>query len=134
MGLPLPSAGEAVVQLLVYTLVEDYLSYWIHTDWGLRDDPPRPPRGHSAHGVQLPTKLIPFYGGAEFHDYHHYVGRQSKSYFSSVFTYCDYIYGTDKVGLCFLTTNIYGHTLYNFSHRFAYRNCCFRDTNTTRQT
>ncbi|XP_062217092.1 very-long-chain aldehyde decarbonylase GL1-10-like [Phragmites australis] len=43
-----------------------------------------------------PTKLIPFYGGAEYHDYHHYVGRQSQSNFASVFTFCDYIYGTDK--------------------------------------
>ncbi|XP_047328675.1 methylsterol monooxygenase 1-1-like [Impatiens glandulifera] len=43
-----------------------------------------------------PTKYIPFYGGAEHHDYHHYVGGQSQSNFSSVFTYCDYIYGTDK--------------------------------------
>ncbi|CAJ1943490.1 unnamed protein product [Sphenostylis stenocarpa] len=42
------------------------------------------------------TKYIPFYGGAEYHDYHHYVGRQSHSNFASVFTYCDYIYGTDK--------------------------------------
>lgn len=44
-----------------------------------------------------PTKYIPFYGGAEYHDYHHYVGGQSQSNFASVFTYCDYIYGTDKV-------------------------------------
>ncbi|WOL09676.1 methylsterol monooxygenase 1-1 isoform X1 [Canna indica] len=43
-----------------------------------------------------PTKLIPFYGGAEFHDYHHYVGRHTNNNFASVFTYCDYIYGTDK--------------------------------------
>ncbi|XP_023539250.1 methylsterol monooxygenase 1-2-like [Cucurbita pepo subsp. pepo] len=42
------------------------------------------------------TKLIPFYGGADHHDYHHYVGGQSHSNFASVFTYCDYIYGTDK--------------------------------------
>ncbi|XP_042499524.1 methylsterol monooxygenase 1-2-like isoform X2 [Macadamia integrifolia] len=42
------------------------------------------------------TKYIPFYGGAEYHDYHHYVGGQSQSNFASVFTYCDYIYGTDK--------------------------------------
>ncbi|KAI4297488.1 hypothetical protein L6164_037377 [Bauhinia variegata] len=28
--------------------------------------------------------------------YHHYVGGQSQSNFASVFTYCDYIYGTDK--------------------------------------
>eukprot|EP00252_Welwitschia_mirabilis_P000022 TRINITY_DN10016_c0_g1_i1.p1 TRINITY_DN10016_c0_g1~~TRINITY_DN10016_c0_g1_i1.p1 ORF type:complete len:301 (+),score=40.81 TRINITY_DN10016_c0_g1_i1:315-1217(+) len=43
-----------------------------------------------------PTKLIPFYGGAEYHDYHHFIGGQSTSNFASVFTYCDYIYGTDK--------------------------------------
>ncbi|WJZ82369.1 hypothetical protein VitviT2T_002135 [Vitis vinifera] len=43
-----------------------------------------------------PTKYIPFYGGADHHDYHHYVGGQSQSNFASVFTYCDYIYGTDK--------------------------------------
>lgn len=30
MGLPLPSAWETVTQLVVYSLVEDYLSYWIH--------------------------------------------------------------------------------------------------------
>lgn len=42
------------------------------------------------------TKFIPFYGGADHHDYHHYVGGQSHSNFASVFTYCDYIYGTDK--------------------------------------
>ncbi|CAM8884481.1 unnamed protein product [Rhodiola kirilowii] len=43
------------------------------------------------------TKYIPFYGGADHHDYHHYVGGQSQSNFASTFTYCDYIYGTDKV-------------------------------------
>ncbi|CAM8879939.1 unnamed protein product [Rhodiola kirilowii] len=42
------------------------------------------------------TKYIPFYGGADHHDYHHYVGGQSQSNFASTFTYCDYIYGTDK--------------------------------------
>ncbi|XP_028762737.1 methylsterol monooxygenase 1-1 [Neltuma alba] len=42
------------------------------------------------------TKYIPFYGGAEYHDYHHYVGGYCQSNFASVFTYCDYIYGTDK--------------------------------------
>lgn len=43
-----------------------------------------------------PSKFIPFYGGAVYHDYHHYVGGKSQSNFASVFTYCDYIYGTDK--------------------------------------
>ncbi|URE03953.1 Fatty acid hydroxylase superfamily [Musa troglodytarum] len=52
---------------------------------------------HSGYDFPLsPTKFIPFYGGAEYHDYHHYVGGQSQSNFASVFTYCDYIYGTDK--------------------------------------
>eukprot|EP00249_Psilotum_nudum_P000702 c12797_g1_i1 orf=380-1291(+) len=43
-----------------------------------------------------PTKLVPFYGGSEYHDYHHFIGGKSQSNFASVFTYCDYIYGTDK--------------------------------------
>ncbi|XP_073102317.1 very-long-chain aldehyde decarbonylase GL1-10 [Elaeis guineensis] len=52
---------------------------------------------HSGYEFPLnPTKYIPFYGGAEYHDYHHYVGSRSQSNFASVFTYCDYIYGTDK--------------------------------------
>lgn len=42
------------------------------------------------------TKYIPFYGGADYHDYHHYVGEQCQSNFASVFTYCDFLYGTDK--------------------------------------
>ncbi|KAM7525639.1 hypothetical protein LguiA_015541 [Lonicera macranthoides] len=52
---------------------------------------------HSGYDIPwTPTKYIPFYGGADYHDYHHYVGGQSQSNFASVFTYCDYIYGTDK--------------------------------------
>ncbi|XP_077235528.1 methylsterol monooxygenase 1-1-like isoform X2 [Tasmannia lanceolata] len=52
---------------------------------------------HSGYDFpRSPTKYIPFYGGAQYHDYHHYVGGQSQSNFASVFTYCDYIYGTDK--------------------------------------
>ncbi|KAK7294937.1 hypothetical protein RJT34_17836 [Clitoria ternatea] len=43
-----------------------------------------------------PTKYIPFYGGSAYHDYHHYVGLRSQSNFASIFTYCDYIYGTYK--------------------------------------
>ncbi|GJN38875.1 hypothetical protein PR202_gb27954 [Eleusine coracana subsp. coracana] len=43
-----------------------------------------------------PAKFIPLYGGAEYHDYHHYVGGQGHSNFASVFKYCDYIYGTNK--------------------------------------
>jgi hypothetical protein len=38
--------------------------------------------------------------------YHHFVGRQSNSNFSSFFTYCDYIYGTAKViSLCFIISS-----------------------------
>nr|CAB3495591.1 unnamed protein product [Digitaria exilis] len=55
-------------------------------------------------GFNFPFNLanvIPFYGGAEYHDYHHYVGRQSKGNFAFVFTFCDYIYGTDKGYRCY---------------------------------
>lgn len=52
---------------------------------------------HSGYDLPwTPTKYIPFYGGSDYHDYHHYVGGLSQSNFASVFTYCDYIYGTDK--------------------------------------
>ncbi|KAJ0112356.1 hypothetical protein Patl1_00266 [Pistacia atlantica] len=54
-------------------------------------------------GYEFPwTKYFPFYAGAKFHDYHHYVGRRSQSNFSSVFTYCDYLYGTDKGYRCYM--------------------------------
>lgn len=44
-----------------------------------------------------PTKLIPFYGGAEFHDYHHhYGGKWNHSNLAPLFTFCDYIYGTHR--------------------------------------
>ncbi|XP_023737011.1 methylsterol monooxygenase 1-1 [Lactuca sativa] len=46
------------------------------------------------------TKFIPFYGGADYHDYHHYVGGQSQINFAFVFTYCHYIYGIEK-GYCY---------------------------------
>uniref|UniRef100_A0A0A9D2I5 aldehyde oxygenase (deformylating) n=1 Tax=Arundo donax TaxID=35708 RepID=A0A0A9D2I5_ARUDO len=151
-GLPLPSVREIAVQLVVYSLVEDYLSYWIHrvlhTQWGY-DKIHRvhheftAPTGfamsysHWAEALVLsiptlagpaivpchvttqwlwfsirlieginthsgyhfpfsPAKLIPFYGGAEYHDYHHYAGGRSQSNFAPIFTYCDYIYRTDK--------------------------------------
>lgn len=151
-GLPLPSAWEMIMQLVVYFLVEDYTNYWIHrflhNKWGyekihkVHHEYTAPigfaaPYAHWAEililgipsflgpaiapchmvtfwlwiglrqmeaiethsGYDFPwtlTKFIPFYGGAEYHDYHHYVGGQSQSNFASVFTYCDYIYGTDK--------------------------------------
>ncbi|TVU25239.1 hypothetical protein EJB05_27729, partial [Eragrostis curvula] len=43
-----------------------------------------------------PAKFIPFYGGAEYRDYHHYIGGRGSSNFASVFTYRDYIYGSNK--------------------------------------
>ncbi|KAL6615111.1 hypothetical protein ACP70R_037381 [Stipagrostis hirtigluma subsp. patula] len=152
MGLPLPSAGEIVAQLVVYSVVEDYLNYWIHrllhTKWG-HDKIHRvhheftAPVGyamsysHWAENIILaipalagptivpchiivhwlwfsirlilgidthngynfpfsPTKLIPFYGGAKHHDFHHYTGGYTHSNFAPLFTYCDYIYMTNK--------------------------------------
>ncbi|XWS46000.1 hypothetical protein CRYUN_Cryun14cG0027400 [Craigia yunnanensis] len=59
------------------------------------------------------TKFIPFYGGAEYHDYHHYVGRQSQSNFASVFTYCDYVYGTDK-------EYVYGRLQFSYGWYFTF--------------
>ncbi|URD80613.1 Fatty acid hydroxylase superfamily [Musa troglodytarum] len=52
---------------------------------------------HAYDFPRTPSKYIPFYGGAEYHDNHHYVGGQSHNNFASVFTSRDYIYGTDKV-------------------------------------
>jgi len=39
------------------------------------------------------NRFIPFWGGAEFHDYHHmaFVGN-----YASTFTYCDRLFGTDQ--------------------------------------
>ncbi|CAD6231334.1 unnamed protein product [Miscanthus lutarioriparius] len=152
MGLPLPSVRETIAQLVVYSLVEDYLSYWIHrllhTQWCYRKihrvhHEFTAPTGfamsysHWAENLVLsipalagpvlvpchvttqwlwfsirlieginthsgyhfpfsPCRLIPFYGGAAYHDYHHYAGGRSQSNFAPLFTYCDYIYRTDK--------------------------------------
>ncbi|XP_037438459.1 very-long-chain aldehyde decarbonylase GL1-10-like [Triticum dicoccoides] len=152
MGLPLPSAGQMAAQLLMYLLVEDYLSYWVHrlmhTKWCYDKihhvhHEYTAPNGFVApymHWTEVliltvptvvgpviapchlitfgiwfvmvaisaiethcgynfpfnPTKLIPFWGGAEFHDYHHYLGGNCQSNFATVFTYCDYLYGTDN--------------------------------------
>ncbi|CAM0150119.1 unnamed protein product [Urochloa decumbens] len=52
---------------------------------------------HSGYDFPFsPAKLIPFYGGAQCHDYHHFGGKWSQSNFAPFFTFCDYIYGTDK--------------------------------------
>lgn len=149
MGLPLPSAWETMTQLVVYSLVEDYIDYWLHrflhTKWGydkihyehheirtatgfgasyaeltvyaitIFAGPAIVPCHVTTHwlwfsirimvnmdthsGYDFPfslSKLIPFYVGAKFHDYHHYAGGQSQSNFSSIFTYCDNLYGTNK--------------------------------------
>ncbi|KAJ6701594.1 STEROL DESATURASE [Salix koriyanagi] len=45
------------------------------------------------HGFDFPQFI---HLQTDYHDYHHYVGGQSHSNFASVFTYCDFIYGTDK--------------------------------------
>ncbi|CAN0908640.1 Methylsterol monooxygenase 1-2 [Linum grandiflorum] len=148
----LPSGWEILAQFLVYFLIEDYTSYWIHrllhhkwvyershkvhheytapiaysaayTHWteifilGIPSflGPAMVP-GHmitlwlwfsirqmevlgTHSGYDFPwslNKYVPFYGGAIYHDYHHFVGGQSQSNFAPVFTYCDYIYGTNK--------------------------------------
>lgn len=151
-GVPLPSFGEVCMQLIVYTMVEDYSNYWLHrllhNGWwydkihSVHHEFATPmsfaaPYAHWAEVLILgvptflgpalapghiitfwlwimlrqleaiethsgydfpwnPTRMVPFYGGAEYHDYHHFVGAKCSSNFASVFTYCDWIYGTDK--------------------------------------
>lgn len=152
-GLPLPSARDAALQLLVFFLVEDYLNYWLHralhaSRWAYERihamhhefETPCGAAASYAHWAEIlllgsasfagpalvrchvvtlwawivlrqweaiethsgyhfpwsPTRLVPFYGGAEFHDHHHLVGGQSTGNFASCFTYCDALYGTDK--------------------------------------
>ena len=79
---------NASMHLVSVALRSCLLLSWKHTRgyWIYRYDIP-----------WAPINYIPFYGGADYHDYHHYVGGQNQSNFTSVFTYCDYIYGTDKV-------------------------------------
>lgn len=59
MGLPLPAVGEIAVQLVAYSLVEDYLYYWIHrflhTDWAYDKI------HHVHHEVTAPTSLATSY-------------------------------------------------------------------------
>ncbi|CAA7406359.1 unnamed protein product [Spirodela intermedia] len=50
-------------------------------------------------GYHFPWSLsnyIPFYGGADFHDYHHRVLYTKSGNYSSTFTYMDWLFGTDK--------------------------------------
>ena len=54
---------------------------------------------HSGYDLPFPlcwTKLIPFYGGAKYHDYHHRIGGECCGNYASIFTWCDWAYGTDK--------------------------------------
>ncbi|XP_072962901.1 very-long-chain aldehyde decarbonylase GL1-10-like [Typha angustifolia] len=151
-GLPLPSTGEMVAQLVVYVLAEDYVSYWLHRfmhgKWAYENvhhvhHELTAPFGFAVahahwleillHGIPTivgpvlapghiitfliwtiirqveaidnhcgydfplnPLKYIPFYGGPQYHDYHHYIGGLTHSNFATIFTYCDYIYGTNK--------------------------------------
>ena len=68
-----------------------------------------------------PHEGDPILGGAEFHDYHHYAGGKTHSNFGSLFTYCDYIYGTNKVGLQFLVQMRAEYiTLYHLSSLFIF--------------
>jgi len=49
---------------------------------------------HSGYDVPFnPTNLIPFWGGPVHHDFHH---KTFDGPYSSIFTYCDYLFGTDK--------------------------------------
>ncbi|CAM6050775.1 unnamed protein product, partial [Sphagnum compactum] len=42
------------------------------------------------------SRLLPIYGGADFHDYHHRLLYTKSGNYSSTFTYMDWIFGTDK--------------------------------------
>lgn len=49
---------------------------------------------HSGYDLPFnPTNLIPFWGGAVHHDFHH---KTFKGPYSSIFTWCDFFFGTDK--------------------------------------
>ncbi|CAI5472946.1 unnamed protein product [Closterium sp. Yama58-4] len=43
-----------------------------------------------------PSRFIPLYGGAEYHDYHHRCVYTDSGNYSSTFIYMDWIFGTDK--------------------------------------
>lgn len=47
---------------------------------------------HSGYNLWHPLHLLPFYGGAHFHDFHH---RNFVGNYSSTFTYLDTIFGTN---------------------------------------
>eukprot|EP00271_Cylindrocystis_brebissonii_P003007 TRINITY_DN13757_c0_g1_i1.p1 TRINITY_DN13757_c0_g1~~TRINITY_DN13757_c0_g1_i1.p1 ORF type:complete len:285 (+),score=46.13 TRINITY_DN13757_c0_g1_i1:76-930(+) len=85
LGIP-SFVGPAILQCHVVTL----WAWILLRQWEAMDT-------HSGYDFPWsPTHLIPFYGGAVFHDYHHLVGGQSQGNFASTFVYCDWLYGTDK--------------------------------------
>lgn len=47
---------------------------------------------HSGYDIWTPLHLLPFYGGAKFHDFHH---MNFNGNYSSTFTYWDKLFGTD---------------------------------------
>ena len=48
---------------------------------------------HSGYDLPFnPTNLIPFWGGAVHHDFHH---KTFEGPYSSIFTWCDWVFGTD---------------------------------------
>jgi sterol desaturase/sphingolipid hydroxylase (fatty acid hydroxylase superfamily) len=59
MWLPLPSAWETVTQLVVYSLVEDYMSFWLHrflhNKWGYDKI------HHVNHEIRTPTGFAASY-------------------------------------------------------------------------
>ena len=49
---------------------------------------------HSGYDLPFnPTNFIPFWGGAVHHDFHH---KTFEGPYSSIFTWCDWMFGTDK--------------------------------------
>ncbi|KAJ7551547.1 hypothetical protein O6H91_06G020100 [Diphasiastrum complanatum] len=42
------------------------------------------------------SRLLPIYGGADFHDYHHRLLYTKSGNYASTFTYMDWLFGTDK--------------------------------------
>tara|TARA_B110000977_G_scaffold180628_1_gene240462 strand:- start:67 stop:1155 length:1089 start_codon:yes stop_codon:yes gene_type:complete len=49
---------------------------------------------HSGYDLPFnPTNFIPFWGGAVHHDFHH---KTFKGPYASIFTWCDFLFGTDK--------------------------------------
>ncbi|EGC38396.1 hypothetical protein DICPUDRAFT_28679 [Dictyostelium purpureum] len=68
----------------------DIFSFWVLITLKLYETV----EAHSGYDLPwLPTKLIPFWGGATFHDYHH---KNSIANFSTTFTFWDKVFGTFK--------------------------------------